>query len=112
MEGDVAAVVDVNLAETGKVVDLRDHLVGDGTRNGGHRRHEVVCMLRDGIRHQRRNPPLKSMGGHSERLPQVGQFGDEFAEQPLETPRDTLVCRRHGGRFAFRANDEIDRPLV
>ena len=52
MEGDVAAVVDVRFVRpTVSVVDLRDHLVGDGARDGGHRRDEAIRVRHDGGHH-------------------------------------------------------------
>ena len=82
MKRDIAAVVGVGAVQLSASGHRRQHFVGPGPGDAGHRRHEHAPMQPDGLGHASCRVMAKGIGGHAldQGLAQPRQFADKLRQ--------------------------------
>ncbi len=112
MPGDVAAVVHIGPLERAVGDHRRQHLVGDGTSYGRHRRDENFAVRPDGGGHAAGDRAFDRQACIADRLAQQGQLLDQLGQDGAEPIRRLSIGAPAGGGIAERLGYDVDRAVV
>ena len=112
MPGDVAAVVHIGPLERAVGDHRRQHLVGDGTSYGRHRRDENFAVRPDGGGHAAGDRTFDRQACIADRLAQQGQLFDQLGQDGAEPIRRLSIGAPAGGGVAERLGYDVDRAVV
>ena len=112
MERDVAAVVDVGARQRAAVDQRRQHVVGDGAGDGGHRRDEDVGMGPAGGGHALGHRAIRLGRDFGDRRTEQIELADQRREQPDEAGLGLAVRGAHLVGRAEGLDDQVDRAVL